>query len=467
MTASPDAWGRLIGPHNIVPIRLNGLETMALLDTGAQISSILKLWVEDLGLPLYELENIVDIEQAGGSVLDHEGFTEVNITSYQIPGLDLNIPLLVMPHNPYHDQVLVTLWTLTLKNIIDSEVLDGSSKISTSWIYVQQNIELAAKLDSNPGEVLGIAKLSKEINIPAFQTKSVHCLSKAKNYGIKVNIMVEDKCNSKLPEGLGVQNTYTELMPGRKKVVVAIRNTSARNITIPKGTVVGNIFANKILKILTQSIRVSKLENDIENSNSSTYPEEKISYEDKWVLEKLDLSGMQYFSDKLQSKARDLLCSNSDIFSKHDLNMGRIDLIKHDIKLTDPNAFKKSYRRIPPDLYDETTAHCKEMLDLGAIRKSQSPWSSAIVLVKKYGKLRFCVDLRKLNVRTIEDNFRLPRIEHQLEQLIGAEWFSTLNLKKVATDSLTQHLLVVLKGFMSPIQCPLVLVMLQQYSKGL
>ena len=125
--------------------------------------------------------------------------------------------------------------------------------------------------------MLGIPKLSKAITIPAFQTKSVHYLCKAKNYAMKVNIMVEDKSNSKLPEGLGVQNTYTELIPDRKIVVVAIRNTSARNLTIPKGTVVGNIFcANKILKILTWSIRVSKHEKNKEYSNSSTCPEEKI-----------------------------------------------------------------------------------------------------------------------------------------------------------------------------------------------
>ena len=114
VTANPDAWGRLIGLHNIAPIILTGLETMALLDTEAQISSISKLWVEVLGLPLYELENIVDIEQAGGSVLDYEGFTEVSITSDQIPGLDLNIHLLVMPYIPYHDQVAVTLRCLLL-----------------------------------------------------------------------------------------------------------------------------------------------------------------------------------------------------------------------------------------------------------------------------------------------------------------------------------------------------------------
>ena len=62
------------------------------------------------------------------------------------------------------------------------------------------------------------------------------------------------------------------------------------------------------------------------------------------------------------------------------------------------------------------------MLDLGAIRRSQSPWSSAIVLVrKKHGKLRFCIDLRKLNRRTVKDNYSLSRMAHRLEQLVGAE----------------------------------------------
>ena len=56
ITANPNVWGRLIGPHNIAPIRLKGLETMVLLDTRTQIFSISKKWVEDLGLLLYELE---------------------------------------------------------------------------------------------------------------------------------------------------------------------------------------------------------------------------------------------------------------------------------------------------------------------------------------------------------------------------------------------------------------------------
>ena len=65
-----------------------------------------------------------------------------------------------------------------------------------------------------------------------------------------------------------MQNTYTELIPDSKKVVVAIRNISARNITIPEGTVVANIFSdNKVPKIITQSVTVSKLEKDMKIHN--------------------------------------------------------------------------------------------------------------------------------------------------------------------------------------------------------
>ena len=100
---------------------------------------------------------------------------------------------------------------------------------------------------------------------------------------------------------------------------------------------------------------------------------------------------MESWPESTQAKARDLIISYVDIFSKHDLDLGQTTLTKHHIKLADYTTFKESYRRIPPHLYEEVKAHLKEMIDLGAIRKSQSPWSSSIVLVrKKDGGLRFC-----------------------------------------------------------------------------
>ena len=99
---------------------------------------------------------------------------------------------------------------------------------------------------------------------------------------------------------------------------------------------------------------------------------------------------MSEWPQRLQAMARDLLCSYSSIFSRHDLDMGKTDLIKHHILLTDYNPFMESYRRIPPHLCDEIRIHLKEILELGAIRRSQSPCSSVVVLVrKKDGKLRY------------------------------------------------------------------------------
>ena len=69
------------------------------------------------------------------------------------------------------------------------------------------------------------------------------------------------------------------------------------------------------------------------------------------------------------------------------------------------------------------------MLEIGAIRKSNSPWASAVVLVrKKDGSLRFCTDLRKLNGRTMKDAYSLPRIEDLLDSLNGSCIFTSIDL---------------------------------------
>lgn len=66
---------------------------------------------------------------------------------------------------------------------------------------------------------------------------------------------------------------------------------------------------------------------------------------------------------------------------------------------------------------------------MGIIRKSRSPYCSAIVLAKKPGGgLRVCIDFRRLNALTIGDAYPIPRIDQLLEQLAGASVFSTLDL---------------------------------------
>ncbi|GBN47724.1 Transposon Ty3-I Gag-Pol polyprotein [Araneus ventricosus] len=70
------------------------------------------------------------------------------------------------------------------------------------------------------------------------------------------------------------------------------------------------------------------------------------------------------------------------------------------------------------------------MVDNGVIDESSGPWASFILLVKKKdGSARFCVDYKKLNEITIKDSYPLPRIDDTLDTLKGSKWFSTLDLK--------------------------------------
>ena len=113
-------------------------------------------------------------------------------------------------------------------------------------------------------------------------------------------------------------------------------------------------------------------------------------------------------------KAKELVKKFHTIFSKNDLDLGKTYKVKYKMKVTDPVPFKERYRRRPPSQYEAVRKHLQEMLDLGAIRPSDSP---CVVLVKKKnGELRFCIDLRKLNVRSVKDAYSLPRIDETLER---------------------------------------------------
>ena len=174
----------------------------------------------------------------------------------------------------------------------------------------------------------------------------------------------------------------------------------------------------------------SYTDDDKPNLGKSDQPTSSEEDDGSWILKLIDLSGLEKWSEDDKNADIEMIKRNANIFSKNDMDMGRTNLVKHRIELTDPIPFKESYRRIPPQMYDEVKTHIQEMLDLGAIRHSNSPWSSAIVLVrKKEGRLRFCIDLRKLNNRTVKDAYSLPRIETLLDTFLGSTIFTTLDLK--------------------------------------
>ena len=115
------------------------------------------------------------------------------------------------------------------------------------------------------------------------------------------------------------------------------------------------------------------LEEDKPDLGKSDQPTPSEEDDGSWILKLIDLSGLEKWSEDDKSAAIEMIKRNANIFSKNDMDMGRTNLVKHHIELTDPIPFKESYRRILPQMYDEVKAHIQEMLDLGAIRHSNSP----------------------------------------------------------------------------------------------
>ena len=143
------------------------------------------------------------------------------------------------------------------------------------------------------------------------------------------------------------------------------------------------------------------------------------------------MSGIEAWPEDQAGKAHSLLKEYHDIFLLEKHNMGHTNTTKHKIVLKDPNTppFKEHFCRIPPPQLDEVREHLKLMLDAGVIWPSNSPWCNAAVLVrKKDGSLRFCIDFRKLNSLTVKDSHPLLCICEMLESLTGAAHYSTFDM---------------------------------------
>lgn len=142
-----------------------------------------------------------------------------------------------------------------------------------------------------------------------------------------------------------------------------------------------------------------------------------------------DIQWGEVLSKDQQAKADQLLHRWSAVFAAHEEDFGRTDAVLHTIPTGEAAPSRERYRPIPPTLYAELRGLLQSMLETGVIRESASPWAAPIVLVrKKDGAWRFCVDYRRLNALTHKDSFPLPRIEESLTCLRQSSWYSTLDL---------------------------------------
>ena len=130
-----------------------------------------------------------------------------------------------------------------------------------------------------------------------------------------------------------------------------------------------------------------------------------------------------------QTEVNKLVDRYSDIFAQGS-QTGRTNIVTHSINTEGERPIKQRPHRLSPEETQTQREEVLKMLEAGVIVPSNSPWASPVVLVnKKDGSKRFCVDYRKLNDATQKDVYPLPRTEEVLDELGKAQWFSKLDLK--------------------------------------
>lgn len=223
---------------------------------------------------------------------------------------------------------------------------------------------------------------------------------------------------SGLPAGLLASPALVRVTRGT--VWVPIVNVGTVDVVLYPTTVIGSLREAYVISLPTGVVEVDPVVATVQSLSLETASP---------LVQQIESLDWPVLSKEEQVQVRALLQKYQVVFSAHEGDLGCTRLISHDIPLLDDVPVRQRYRRIPPSDYEVVKTHINQLLEAQVIRESSSPYASPIVLVKKKdGSLRMCVDYRHLNAKTRKDAFPLPRIEESLDSLTGAQWFSTLDL---------------------------------------
>ena len=486
---NPDPLCRLIGKTNEAAAVVEGVPITCLVDSGSCMSAMVKGFAEALELEIKPLQTILDIEVTGGGTCPYYGYVECRLQLPQIKKFDVDVLMLIIDDSVYGSRVPVQIGTLHIDMALDLATEAEMKKLSRRWerakmatalrmnsmVVDKESVENSFKLD----EINGSVHTTQKLSLGPFENATVTGILKgpvkSSAYHKRVNVTIEPLEAHKEGESkYSAVPGYAFLKPGSDRVKVMIKNLTARVVKVQQGSkvalieaanVVPHMLAPQEMQFPQTNVKTMKSTNvevsakDLPtNSNDNTRCATSMGHGDadpsdnpiegapskpevdrtplspeqiKILLEQIKLEeGTADWTDEQRRRVKSVIEKYSFLFAMNSLDLGRTDLVKHHIELKDYTPIKDRYRRIPPHQYEEVRKHLKEMLDIGAIRRSNSPWASPVVLVrKKDGSLRFCIDLRKLNARTVKDAYSLPRIEDALDSLNGACIFTSLDLK--------------------------------------
>ena len=228
---------------------------------------------------------------------------------------------------------------------------------------------------------------------------------------------------------------------------IIMTNTSLSAQVLKRGTYLGKAATVDLIHADTNADRIDIEESEQELSalQNRAYSNECVCWRKQELKRQLQsFSTTSAVSKEEMQQLYDTLEGFHDIFSIEDDKRGETNLVEFNIDTGESPPIKQAAHIVPYAARQEIAAQLSKMQDGGVIQPSKSSWASPVVLVRKRdGSLRFCVDYRALNSVTKPDVFPLPRIDDLLDKLGKAKYFTTLDLKsgywQIKMDSSSQE----------------------------
>ena len=411
--------GSVIGPLLYCDLEVEGVPVVAMIDCGSQTTIISRSFLHQIasrlqseGKPVPELKMpTVCLYGKDGP----NGKSRLPITAQvdllvKAGGKTVSVTTFVQP-NSTQDCLLGTNASLPL----GFQFMDGKGAPLMSFFTPQSKPQLKSTSEPKVAQV----SLIQASSIPSRKCRFL----KAKVSGDCLpgdQLLFESVSAQLKPLGLSAIDSLVTLSDERT-VLIPVQNFETCTVDLPRDIELG--VAEPFVESVTLDSESSTCARVLIDGPGS-YEKERPSR----LISMLNLSESDCTSEQLDT-LKTLLSQHADVFEMNSSELGHSNVIQHVINTGDSPAIKQHPYRTPIVQRDKIAQLIKEMEQHGIVKPSCSPWASPVVLVpKKDGSTRFCVDYRRLNAVTKKDVYPLPRIDDILDTLGQAKYFTTLDL---------------------------------------
>ena len=229
--------------------------------------------------------------------------------------------------------------------------------------------------------------------------------------------------------GLTSPNILLEDCSNRNETKMIIENNTAYNFTVRKGAVIGlaeRVFGKR--QINDTDHQINSINAHTTHTTHTAHTAHTINHNKATVIERIQLSDDISEQDKMS--LRGLIDSYSTLFNETDGELPKTNITEATLDTGDHKAIRSRPYRTPLAYQKQVDIEIDKMLKNKTISVSDSNWASPLVVVpKKNGGIRPCIDYRKINNILKDDRWPIPRIDDIFAKLAGTKYYTTLDAR--------------------------------------